>query len=139
VRVTPAVTANFALTTGDCVYTLPSGISTFADDYSIYVPSGRKLRVTVDASASGFTPQIDFRDGNIDATPGVLFASASAAPGTTSVVLEHTFAADSWAKIWVSGNGRGGAYRVTIEPLLLPAIPVKPPCTVACSVTTPGS
>ena len=108
--------SNLPATLGnDCAYTTIAGQTTVADPFSIYVPAGKTLRVTVTSNA--FPPLLEFRDGSNDQVLGAAIASSGNATGASTVALSTT--GGGAVRIWVSSaspNYAGGAYTITIDP-----------------------
>jgi hypothetical protein len=98
----------------DCPYTTVAGDSTVADPYSIYVPDGKTLRVTV--SSTAFPPLVEFRDGSNDQLLGAAIASSAGTTGSTITLTTTNVGA---VRVWIasaSPNAPGGAYTITIAP-----------------------
>ena len=108
--------SQFSATLGsDCAYTTIAGQSAVADPFSIYVPSGKVLHVTVASSA--FPPLVEFRDGSNDQVLGAAIASSGNPTGAGTVSLSTVGGGP--VRIWVtsaSPNAPGGAYTITIDP-----------------------
>lgn len=99
----------------DCTYTTIAGQATVADPFSIYVPDGKMLHVTVTSNA--FPPLVEFRDGSNDQVLGAAIASSGNATGASTASLSTT--GGGAVRIWVSSaspNSPGGAYTITIDP-----------------------
>ena len=99
----------------DCAYTTIAGQTTVADPFSIYVPSGKMLHVTVTSSA--FPPLVEFRDGSSDQVLGAAIASSGNATGASTVSLATI--GGGAVRVWVasaSPNAPGGPYTITIDP-----------------------
>jgi hypothetical protein len=111
-------TSAFALarpgTVADCTYTASTGTVGPADRFTMYVPSGRTLTVTVTSSA--FQPLIELRDGFVDNLgTGSLFQSTKGAPAGSTATLSSS--GGGWIQIWVSSrDGKTGDYTFTIDP-----------------------
>lgn len=108
--------SQFATTLGnDCAYTTIAGQSTVADPFSIFVPAGKTLHVTVTSTA--FQPLVEFRDGSNDQALGTAIASSAGATGST-ISLSTT--GGGAVRIWITGRnpagGVGGPYTLTIDP-----------------------
>jgi hypothetical protein len=114
-RTTFGLTALPATLGQDCAYTIGDSAATFADGFSIFVPSTKTLRVTVASAA--FQPVIEFRDGNSDTSLGTLLKSSA---GTTGGTVSLSMTGGGFVRVWVTQNSAraafGGAYTITVDP-----------------------
>jgi hypothetical protein len=87
-----------------------------AEPFSIYVPNGKTLRVTV--VASDHEPLIEFRDGRgpDNVFDSALLATSSAGPRGFSASL--SMVGGGHVKVWVTTRGTtsGSPYTITIDP-----------------------
>lgn len=98
----------------DCAYTTVAGQSTVADPFSIFVPAGKPLHVTV--SSTAFSPLVEFRDGSNDQVLGAAIASSA---GQTGGSVSLTTTGGGTVRIWVANQSpatAGGPYTITIDP-----------------------
>jgi hypothetical protein len=114
--------ANGILNASDCNYIASTRTTgSPADAYSIYVPNGRTLHVTVTAIPGGppLQPLIDLRDGFSDAASFTNPVLASNSGDTPSSTGQLTYVGTgSYIKIWVTARAQGGVgpYTITIDP-----------------------
>jgi hypothetical protein len=120
IRTTFGVSADFALTSGDCSYiasTRPSGAGSPSDRVTIYVPAGRTFKVTVTSTDGEFEPLIELRPGFDDAVwNGTLIGTTAGHSGGTTASL--TRVGGGYMQVWITSRALGGIgpYRITIDP-----------------------
>ena len=114
IRTTFGIFAEFALAAGDCGYIASTRtVASPSDRLTIYVPSGRTLRVTVTSTNEAFAPLIELRPGNDDAIwDGPLLGTTAGQTPRASVTL--TRVGGGYMQVWITSRTAGGVGPYTI-------------------------